>query len=70
MDVTTELSQSYKDEVQAELSNATCKNCYDRGFYLIFNAYEPESQQVMHCDCMLGVMFLDSQLKALNSEPD
>ena len=68
MGKTTELSSNYEREVEASKVEAICYTCYDRGYYMVFNAYELGEGRTCHCECPAGKMFLDNKLKALNSE--
>jgi hypothetical protein len=65
-----ELSSHYQEEIEFSKRKCTCDICYDRGYYFVFNAYDPKKENTMACTCMLGQMYMDNKLKALNSNPD
>lgn len=70
MDKIMALSSNYVEEIKLSQKKSTCDVCYDRGYFVIFNAYEPQKETIKHCECLLGRLFLDNQLKALNSTQD
>jgi hypothetical protein len=71
METTMGLLSSYRKELEdSELEDVFCESCSDRGYYIVFNAYELEKEHVRHCSCLLGQMFIDNRLKSLNSPCD
>ena len=70
METTMELLSNYQKELEENSKTGSCPECNDRGYYIVFNAYEGDKEFLTHCECLLGQMFIDNKLKALNSPAD